>query len=268
MKRNTKIILILNIAVILFMLGMLVYQLFIAEEKDIKIIIRAGSLCLVYFLAITGLKKKHSPLDYIIYADEHSDVIGSAFKNEKSAYRKLMKGLTLYKRKKYDKALKILEEAKRDCLYSDDFTAVLFFKACCLKEKNKPSEAEECIKELLEHNDTNAAVWEYYGELLFDMERYPEAITAYESSLSINPESSAANSKLGGCYIKISEPEKGLGYVLKALELDPENVLAVSFAAVAYKYLGDSENADKYCKRFGELGGDVSVLRVILNAIK
>lgn len=135
MKRNTKIILILNIAVILFMLGMLVYQLFIAEEKDIKIIIRAGSLCLVYFLAITGLKKKHSPLDYIIYADEHSDVIGSAFKNEKSAYRKLMKGLTLYKRKKYDKALKILEEAKRDCLYSDDFTAVLFFKACCLKEK-------------------------------------------------------------------------------------------------------------------------------------
>jgi len=192
MKRNTKIILGLNVAVIIFVAGMLIYQLFIAEEKDYKIIAKAGSLALVYFLAMTGIVKKRSPLDYIVYADQYSEVIGEAFKNDKAAHKKLMKGLTLYKRKKYDKALKILSEAKRDCLYSDDFTAVLFFKACCHKEKKELSEAKACFEEILEHNDANALVWEAYGEVLFDSEDYGGALMAYHKGVDLAPDSSSA----------------------------------------------------------------------------
>ncbi|MBQ8841298.1 MAG: hypothetical protein IJZ65_01540 [Ruminiclostridium sp.] len=268
MKRNTKIILILNIAIIILMLGILIYQLFFAEVRNVKLITRAGTLFLVYFLAMTGIKKKQSPLDYIIYADEYSEVIGEAFKNDKPAYKKLMKGLTLYKRKKYDKALKVLDEVKRDCLYSDDFTSVLYFKACCHKEKKELSKAEECLKEIIEHNSENSLVWEMYGEVLLDNEKWLASVEAYEKAVELNPESSSANCKLGGAYIKISEPEKALGYILKALEIEPSNVLAISFAAVAYKFLGDSENAEKYCEMFGKYGGDVSTLRIIVNAIK
>ena len=267
MKRNTKIILGLNVAVIIFVAGMLIYQLFIAEEKDYKIIAKAGSLALVYFLAMTGIVKKRSPLDYIVYADQYSEVIGEAFKNDKSAHKKLMKGLTLYKRKKYDKALKILSEAKRDCLYSDDFTAVLFFKACCHKEKKELSEAKGCFEEILEHNDANALVWEAYGEVLFDSEDYGGALLAYHKGVDLAPQSSSAHTKLGGCYIKISEPQKALVYLLKALELDPGDMLAISSTAVAYKFLDDSANAEKYCELFGKKGGDASTLRIIVNAI-
>ena len=267
MKRNTKIILGLNIAVIIFVAGMLIYQLFIAEEKDYKIIAKAGSLALVYFLAMTGIVKKQSPLDYIVYADQYSDVIGEAFKNDKTAHKKLMKGLTLYKRKKYDKAIKILDEAKRDCLYSDDFTAVLFFKACCHKEKKELSEAVDCFEEILEHNDASAPVYIAYGEALFDSEDYGKALMAYHKAVELAPQSPTANTRLGGCYIKISEPQKALVYLLKALELDPDDMLAISSTAVAYKFLNDSENAEKYCALFGKKGGDASTLRVIVNAI-
>lgn len=268
MKRNTKIILILNIAIIILMLGILIYQLFFAEERNMKLIIRAGTLFLVYFLAMTGIKKKRSPLDYIIYADEYSEVIGEAFKNDKTGYRKLMKGLTLYKRKNYDKAIKVLDETKRNCLYGDDFTAVLFFKACCFKEKKLLSEAEECFKEILEHNDINPVVWQRYGEVLFERENYNGALNAYNKAVELAPESSSAYCSLAGCYLKISEPEKGLENALKALELDEYNLMAVSIAAIAYKFLGDSENAEKYCEMFGKKGGDVSTLRIIVNAIK
>ena len=51
MKRNTKIILILNIAIIILMLGILIYQLFFAEVRNVKLITRAGTLFLVYFLS-------------------------------------------------------------------------------------------------------------------------------------------------------------------------------------------------------------------------
>ncbi len=268
MKRNTKIIFWTNIAIIVFMLGLLVYQLFFAEERNIKLITKAGSVFLVYFLAITGIKKKRSPLDYIIYADQYSEVIGEAFKNDKAGYKKLMKGLTLYKRKKYDKALKVLDEARRDCLYSDDFTAVLFFKAYCFKEKKELDKAQECYSEILEHNNANAIVWEEYGEVLFDRDNYSEALEAYKKAVELAPESSSANTRLGSCYIKLSQPEKALEYILKAMELDSDNVLAISLAAVAYKFLGDEETAEKYCTLFGEKGGDASTLRVIVKAIK
>lgn len=268
MKRNTKIILILNIVIIITMLGMLIWQLFFAEERNIKLISRAGALFFVYFLGMTGIWKKKSPLDYILYADEYSHIIGEAFKNDKTAYKKLMKGLTHYKRKKYDKAISVLEELKKDCLYADDFTAVLYFKGCCFKEKKQLSEAEECFKELIEHNDINSSVWEYYGEILFDKENYTAALDAYKKAVELAPESVSPYCSLAGCYIKTSQTRLGLETALKALELDSGSLRALSLAAVAYKMLGDSENAEKCCEMFAKNGGDGAKLRVIITAIQ
>lgn len=268
MKRNTKIILILNIVIIITMLGLLIWQIFFAEERSIKLISRAGALFFVYFLGMTGVWKKKSPLDYILYADEYSHIIGEAFRNDKGAYKKLMKGLTHYKRKKYDKAIGVLNEIKKDCLYADDFTAVLYFKACSYKEKGELYEAEECFKELLEHNDMNASVWESYGELLFDMENYTAALDGYKKAVELAPESVSPYCNLAGCYIKTEQTQKGLETALKALELDGGSLRALSLAAVAYKMLGDNENAEKYCDAFAKNGGDGARLRVIVTAIQ
>lgn len=264
MKR-TKTVFVLNIIIIIGMLGLIIWQLFFAEERDIKLISKAAGIFIVYILAFTGVIKKRSPLDYILYEEQFRYVIGDAFKQDKASYRKLMKAVTYFKREKPDKALKLLDELKRNCLSADDFTAVLFFKGACFSQKKQYSEAIVCCEEILEREGGNAAVWTALGVAYFEEVRLSEAIAAFKKALELEPENALLYGELSGCYIKSGETEKGLECALKSIELDSSHLKSISLAAVAYKLLGDSENAVKYCEMFGKNGGDKKSLRLIID---
>ncbi len=264
MKR-TKTIFVLNIIIIITMLGLIIWQLFFAEERSHKVLSKAIGIFIVYILAFMGIIKKRSPLDYILYEEQFRYVIGEAFKSDKSSYRKLMKAVTYFKREKPDKALKILDELKRSCLYAADFTAVLFFKGACYSQKKQYPEAIECCEEILERDRENAAVWTALGVAYFEEVRLSEAISAFKKALELEPENALLYGELAGCYTKSGETEKGLEYALKAIELDSTAIKAIGLAAVAYKLLGDSDNAVKYCEMFGKNGGDKKSLRIIID---
>ncbi len=258
---KTKFFFILNILIIGFTGGVVIYQLFIAEEKDIKLLSKAAGLLVVYLLGVTGIWKKRSPLDYMVYEEQYRDIIGNAFKDDKYSYRQLMNAITWFNRNKPDKAVSILDKLYKNCLYTDDYSAVLIFKALCLEEKNKPREAAECYNEILERDKNNSLAWSNLGLIYQEEGRIKDALNAYTISVESNPENAAAQCNLGSYYVRLGEPQTALPYILKAIELNPKMYQAIGGAAVAYKMLGDEENTEKYCRMYGANGGNAAELR-------
>lgn len=264
---KTKLFFVLNILIIGFTGAVVIYQLFIAEEKDVKLLSKAAGLLVVYLLGVTGIWKKRSPLDYMVYEEQYGDIIGGAFKNDKYSYRQLMNAITWFNRNKPEKAISILDKLYKNCLYTDDFSAVLLFKALCLEDKNRSEEAAECYKEILERDKSNSIVWSNLGLIYQEEGRINDAINAYTTAVECNPENAAAQCNLGSYYVRQGDPQAALPYILKAIELNPKMHQAISGAAVAYKMLGDNENAEKYCRMYGANGRNAAELRETLKKL-
>ncbi|MDD3876730.1 MAG: OmpA family protein [Bacteroidales bacterium] len=74
---------------------------------------------------------------------------------------------------------------------------------------------------------------------------YEKALEHYLQAQNFNPNNSELNFKIGKCYLGSYEKSKSLSYLLKAVELDSENVDPDVFylLALAYKYHNEYEKA-------------------------
>ena len=264
---KTKLIFILNILIIFGTGGVIIYQLFFAEQKNIKTLSKAAVLFVVYLLAVTGIRKKRSRFDYVVYEEQYKDILGDAFRDDKPSYRTLMNAITYFNRNNPDKAIALLDKIYKNCLYTDDYSAVLFFKARCLEEKRRTAEAEECYKEILERDDRNSTAWSNLGLIYQESGRSSKALHAYTRAVESNPSNAAAQCNLGAYYVRCGEPQNALPYILKAIELNSKMYEAMGGAAVAYKMLGDNENAEKYRLMYGANGGNAAELKETLERL-
>lgn len=261
---KTKFFFILNIAILIIMPIVIIYQLFIAETPDVKLIVEAGVLFVVYLLGVLGIKRKRSPLDFMIYQEKYGHILGDAFKSDKTSYHKLMKAITLYNENKYDKAITLLDELYVVCAEADDFMAVLSFKALCLEELHRENDAIAAYEELLTHNASCSLAWSNLGLLYRNEGRFDDAMNAYLRAVDCDPENSYAYNNLGNICILKGEYQLSLEYARRALELNPKLAPSMSNAALACKVLGDIEGAREYCERYRKAGGDYKALEKII----
>lgn len=263
--KKTKVIFVLNIIIMVFAAAVIIYQLFFSEERDVKLIIKAAGILAVYLLAFTGIKRKRSPFDYVIYEERYGHIIRDAFRDNKGCRRKLMTAIGYYNENKHKKAVGVLEKLRKDCLYADDFGAVLFFMARSLEELNLQDSAVSCYEEILEHDENNSTVWSNLGIIYQEQGRSDDALRAYTKAIEYGPENAHAFCNLAAYYLNCSEFEKCIEYALKAIELNPKMYQAMSAAAMAYKLSGDKENAEKYRLMYGANGGDGAGLKLIMD---
>ncbi|MBQ8514426.1 MAG: tetratricopeptide repeat protein [Ruminococcus sp.] len=261
---KTKIFFVLNILIIAGSAGILVWQFFFAQERDIKLIAKAAVLLVVYLLAVLGIRRKRSPLDYMVYEEQYKPFLGEAFRTDKASYRRLMAALTWFNRNKTDKAIGILNKLYASCASADDFSAVLFFKALCLEEKKQFQEAAACYEELLTYNTGHATAWSNLGILYQNMGKGQEAFRAFQNAVTHDPNNAYAHNNIASCYMKNGETEAALKSALRAIELNSKLYQAMGAASMAYKLLGDEENAEKYCRMYGSNGGNAAQLRDVL----
>ncbi len=150
--------------------------------------------------------------------------------------------------------------------------------------------AEQTIMSALEINDKNPRVWYEFGQAKLSQKKYDEAIEAFGKALELNPEVVESLWFLGFSYARAGNIEQAIKYVERATEkgynykasitdifrlielydkagnyykiidlykvaikLQPENAQHYSSLAVAYKALGDFENAIFYARRAGEI---------------
>ncbi|MBQ8686952.1 MAG: tetratricopeptide repeat protein [Ruminococcus sp.] len=207
---KTKIFLVLNILLIASAAVAIVWQLFFAEEPNVRLIARAAVLLIVYLLAAFGIRVKRSPLDYMIYEEKYKAYLGEAFRTDKKSYRKLMKALTRYNEDKPDEAIAILDKLYTSCAEADDYAAVMFFKALCLEEKQRLEEAASCYEEVLTYNRSHATAWSNLGLIYQKLGRGEESFRAYRNAVTYDPENAYAYNNLASYYVKNGEAELGL----------------------------------------------------------
>jgi tetratricopeptide (TPR) repeat protein len=75
-----------------------------------------------------------------------------------------------------------------------------------------------------EQRPGDAAVRIELGNVYFDAERYPEAITWYEQALAIDPKNVNASTDLGVSYYYSNQPDKALAQFERSLALDRAHV--------------------------------------------
>ena len=162
----------------------------------------------------------------------------------------------------------------------------------------KYEEAVELLIDFLEKNPNHANAWFMLGEIYILLEDYPKAQVSFLKSAESNPENSArALIRLGDIYLQFrdydqaikaytdateNEPENfhawqhlGLAHVytdqvkaieilIKALELNSNDVLTLSSIGTLYDIQKNHDKAIEYCEKALELAPeDLQTMRVL-----
>ena len=246
----------------IFIIVLLGYSLFFAQEKDIKLIAKAASLFVVYVAyMIRNRKGKKQPVNYEFYEKQYQDIIGGTFQGDKRSYRKLLVAIACYNSNDFKRAHKLLDKLLKSCEKRKDYSAVYMFKALCYTDENRGKEAIEAYAKLLQYDGANSRAWSNLGMRYMEAGRLAEAKNAYSNAIMYNPDNAYAYNNLANCYIRMDEPQPALDYAQRALRIEGGLYQAMSAAAVASKMLGDEEAAEKYCRMYGANGGNVEDLR-------
>lgn len=250
---RNKIILVLNILIILFCGTMLVLHFTGISVMNTKTLMKAGILLVTYFLGVFNyLTKSRAGLPKTThYAELYKHIIRDAFANDKTGYRKLMQGITLYNNDQYDKAIKHLTKLEERCVTSQDTSSVLFFIAKSYKEKGQLSKAIETYERLLKSDASCSTAWSNLGLIHHEAGRSADAKYALRQALLYNPENPYAHVNLANVLYKNGEFEEAKDLGLKAFQLNNQLPAAASITALSYASLGDAENAKKFCKIYG-----------------
>src|SRR5687767_8438682 len=79
------------------------------------------------------------------------------------------------------------------------------------------------LKATIEQDPGNAGAHAQLGNVYFDAQRFPDAITAYEQSLKINPNDPNVSTDLGVSYFYSNRPDEALAQFDRSLKIDPKH---------------------------------------------
>lgn len=75
-------------------------------------------------------------------------------------------------------------------------------------KKQDYTSAIELLQQSLDKNPNNANAWNYMGYSLRNLQRYDEALAAYEKAIKIKPKHKGAIEYLGELYLQIDQLDK------------------------------------------------------------
>ena len=224
-------------------------------------IILAGLiLSLVKLITRTGGSNK-------VYEKAYAKEIGSAFSrpDTKKYKNKLLSALAIYNQDNYTGALKILGELEKVCNTSDDFCAVLLFKALCYTDGGSPEAAVTEYEKLLKYNEKHSQAWSNLGILQKKLGKNAESVKCYENAVKYDPTNAHAYNNLAQGYLSDCEWTKVIEPALKALELKNNFYQADTALTVAYFALGQVEESKKHFEHAVANGANGEK---IMNALK
>ncbi|MDP3558944.1 MAG: tetratricopeptide repeat protein [Legionellaceae bacterium] len=80
------------------------------------------------------------------------------------------------------------------------------------------------------------------GDLHYQLHQYPEAITAYQKAIHLNPQNPVLYQNLSKVYASANKPENAIASIEGALRLDPNNVEYLKSKDVLEKWLNNTKS--------------------------
>ena len=217
-----KKILYILAAVIIFGGGIAILynQFFVQESPDYARVLRVIGVFAIYFVGYIRYFATRKTMVRRVNEDAYGSIIGNAFHNEGEEYDRLMKGIELYNKDRYGKAIDLLVDLliSGEVVTAQEKFAVNFFIAQCYVEQEDFVSGIETYEELLESFDPNQ---------LYDADR--NRIILYNN--------------LGNAYNEVGQFEDAKEILEKAFNLAPGEIEApINLAYTEFK-LGNQDRA-------------------------
>ena len=81
----------------------------------------------------------------------------------------------------------------------------------------------QTLRAAAQKNPSDASVRVALGNLYFDAERFPEAVTWYQEALKLDPKNADLSTDLGVAYYYMNQPDRALQQFAEALKSDPKH---------------------------------------------
>ncbi|MDZ4834812.1 MAG: tetratricopeptide repeat protein [Candidatus Melainabacteria bacterium] len=112
-----------------------------------------------------------------------------------------------------------------------------------LQKLERYEEAIDAFEKALKIDPTMCDAWINRGRILDDLGHHAEAIRSYDVSLDIDPNDSMAWTNRGNSFRGLENYKEALASYANALQLDAADFKAVLGSAVCYAHLGDTKKA-------------------------
>lgn len=113
------------------------------------------------------------------------------------------------------------------------------------------------VEEMAKKSPKDPGAWTQLGNAYFGMERYQDAINAYEKALEIVPNDVSVITDTGVSLRRMGKGEQAAEYFRKALEIEPDHELAMfNLGIVLRDDLKDTDAAIEIWKKFLEKNPD------------
>lgn len=98
-------------------------------------------------------------------------------------------------------------------------------------------------KTIASHPNDPAALYQM-GNALFDLQRYQDAVAAYEGVLALEPKNASAHVNLGLTLKRLNRLPQAIEHYHAALAIEPDDIITLHDLAAALESKGDLEEAD------------------------
>jgi len=123
-------------------------------------------------------------------------------------------------------------------------------------ESIPPEKRLEEARKAVAHHPNDPECLYRMGNALFDLQRYQDAVAAYEGALALAPNHASAHVNLGLTLKRLSRLPEAIAHYEAALAIDPNDLITLRDLAAAQEAKGDLEAASKTLARLLELQPD------------
>ena len=130
----------------------------------------------------------------------------------------------IYRRiKKYDKSVEILQKAQKE----QNIPSVNYNLGFTFKEMKKFDEAIDAFESVITENPDDVLAYNHLGSIYLEQKNFEKSINSYKRGLQVDPNHPILNYNLANCYAQANNYAEAIRYYEKALKTRPGWVDAV-----------------------------------------
>lgn len=256
MSAKTKIA--IMIAVIIFSIGILIYEFVTAGEFMEKHLFKGAIVILSAIISICKVitnQRASRPLSY--YENFYKNELDGAFSDNRDCKKELISAIRLYNENKYEKSLDILTNLEKECRTIAEKRAVGLFKALNYSDSGNDEDAKNEYQKLIDRYLENDTIYSNLGLIYKNHDgNFEKALECFEKAITLNEQNAASWNNAASVYFSRYEFDKAIEYAKKSLDIDGTMYPASSLLAAIYTAKNDKEHADIYFHQAISTGQD------------